>query len=103
MSDLDIITNLSNEPIRPPEYRSLDSILAEYPLLNTNSPTLFHLYLTYNDKCLSDAEKTSVEKVIEKLRMEQTFINRKNVEYMERHKVMNIDTINGEREPINKQ
>jgi len=94
MSDFDIISNLSSEPIRPVGYKTLNDVINEYPMLNLTSPTTYHLYLTFNDKFLSDEEKLKVEVVINKLKMEQTLINRENVAYMERHKVMNIDTIN---------
>lgn len=94
MSDLDIINTLSAEPIRPPEFKTLNDIITEYPLFDINSPTLYHLYLTFNNKYLSDDEKAKIEIVINKLRMEQTLTNRENIAYMERHKVMNVDTIN---------
>lgn len=94
MTDSDIINNLSSEPIRPPDFKSLNDIMLEYPLFGVTSPTTYHLYLTLNDKYLTDDEKAKIQLVIDKLKMEQTLINRENIAYMERHDVMDIETIN---------
>ena len=83
---MDIINSLADEPIRPPEFVSLESIINEIPNMSVTSPAAFALYLFYNDKWLSDDEKSQVEKVINKLKAERDAVTDKNIQYMERHK-----------------
>ena len=83
---MDIINSLADEPIRPPEFVSLETIITEIPNMTVSSPTAFVLYLYYNDKFLSDEEKEQVSKVIHKLKTERDAVTDKNVEYLERWK-----------------
>jgi|TARA_R110002050_G_scaffold205543_3_gene341268 hypothetical protein len=86
MNCQDIINSLADEPIRPPEFVSLETIITEIPNMTVSSPTAFVLYLYYNDKFLSDEEKEQVSKVIHKLKTERDAVTDKNVEYLERWK-----------------
>ena len=83
---MDIINSLADEPIRPPEFVSLESIISEVPHMSVSNPSAFALYLYYNSKWLSSQEKSQVERVIEKLRAERDAVTNKNIQYMERHK-----------------
>ncbi len=86
MTDIDIINSLADEPIRPPEFTSLDTIINEIPYMSVSNPATFYLYLHYNDQWLSDEEKAQVEKVIYKLKSERDAIVHKNINYLDRHK-----------------
>ena len=86
MTDMDIINSLADEPVRPPEFTSLETIIAEIPYMSVSNPATFYLYLHYNEKYLSEEEKAQVEKVIYKLKSERDAITDKNIEYLERHK-----------------
>ena len=86
MTDIDIINSLADEPIRPPEFTSLETIINEIPYMSVSNPTAFYLYLHYNDKWLSAEEKAQVEKVIYKLKAERDDVNNKNINYLERDK-----------------
>jgi len=86
MNSQDLINSLADEPIRPPEFVSLETIITEIPNMTVSSPTAFVLYLYYNDKFLSDEEKQQVNKVIHKLKTERDAVTDKNVEYLERWK-----------------
>ena len=83
---MDIINSLADEPIRPPEFVTLETIITEIPNMSVSNPTAFYLYLYYNDKFLSDEEKSQVEKVIHKLKTERDAITKKNIDYLERWK-----------------
>ena len=83
---MDIINSLADEPVRPPEFTSLETIIAEIPYMSVSNPATFYLYLHYNEKYLSEEEKAQVEKVIYKLKSERDAITDKNIEYLERHK-----------------
>ena len=63
MSDLDILNTIASEPIRPPE----------------------HISMYYNPH-LNDDEREKCEAIINKLKIERTKINERNIEYLERHK-----------------
>lgn len=86
MADMDIINSLADEPIRPPEFVSLETIITEIPNMSVSNPTAFYLYLYYNDKFLSDEEKSQIEKVIHKLKVQRDAVTQKNIEYLERWK-----------------
>ncbi len=86
MADMDIINSLADEPIRPPEFVSLETIITEIPNMSVSNPTAFYLYLYYNDKFLSDEEKSQIEKVINKLKVQRDAATQKNIEYLERWK-----------------
>ena len=83
---MDIINSLADEPIRPPEFVSLETIITEIPNMSVSNPTAFYLYLYYNDKFLSDEEKSQIEKVINKLKVQRDAATQKNIEYLERWK-----------------
>lgn len=86
MSDMDIINSIADEPARPPEFVSLETIINEIPNQSINNPGTFYLYLHHNKKWLTDEEVKTVEKVINKLKIERTSVNNKNIQYLERHK-----------------
>jgi hypothetical protein len=88
MSDLDIINSITASPERPPDHVSLEEIINSVPCMTLNNPATFALYLHYNDKHLEDDEKEKVNGIIEKLKLERSRINKKNIDYMERHKDM---------------
>jgi len=85
MSDLDIINSITAEPERPPEHVSLEEIINSVPCMALNNPATYALYLHYNDKHLDDGEKVKVNNIIEKMRRERSAINKKNIQYMEKH------------------
>ena len=64
---MDIINSLADEPIRPPEFVPLETIINEIPNMGVKNPTTFCLYLYYNKEFLTDVEKEKVEMVIIKL------------------------------------
>lgn len=47
-------------------------------------PATYALYLHYNPH-LDDDEREKVNAIIEKMRLERTQINNKNIQYMEKH------------------
>ena len=85
MSDLDILNTIASEPIRPPEHISLEQIINEIPTMDLKNPATYALYMYYNPH-LNDDEREKCEAIINKLKIERTKINEKNVEYLERHK-----------------
>jgi len=89
MADMNIINSLANEPIRPPEFVSLEAIINEIPNMSESNPAAFYLYLYYNDKLLTDEEKNQIEKVIHKLKTQRDAVTTKNIEYLERWKSKN--------------
>ena len=91
MSDLEIINSLTNEPVRPIEHVSLESIINTIPYMTLNNPATYALYLHYNKDHLEQDEVNKINMVIEKFRVERTNINKRNLEFMEKHK--NEDTI----------
>ena len=86
MGDLEIINSINTEPIRPPEHVSIDEIINSVPCMSLNNPATYSLYLYYNKTHLESDEKDMVNAVIEKLKLERSAINKKNIEYMNRHK-----------------
>ena len=84
MSDLDLITSIASEPIRPPEHVSLEQIINEIPNMTLECPATFALYLHYNPH-LEEGEREKVNNIIEKMRQERTQINKKNIQYMTKH------------------
>jgi|TARA_R100000081_G_C4813619_1_gene173060 hypothetical protein len=90
MSDLDIINSITASPVRPPEHVSLEEIINSVPCMELNNPATFALYLHYNEKHLEADEKKKVNGIIEKLKIERSAINRKNIQYMERHKMKEL-------------
>lgn len=87
---MDIINSLADEPIRPPEFISLETIISEVPYMSVNNPATFYLYLHYNEQYLTEDEKAQVEKVIHKLKIERDAITDKNINYLDRdkHKIL---------------
>jgi len=84
MSDKELFNKILSEPIRPHNFKSLEMILADYPILDVNNPMLYSLYLNFNEANLSDEEIEEVRCVIFKLKVQATVINKANVKYMER-------------------
>ena len=84
MSDKELFNKILNEPIRSPDFKSLEMILADYPILDVNNPMLYSLYLNFNEASLSEEEVEEVRCVIFKLKVQATVINKANVKYMER-------------------
>jgi len=84
MSDLELINSIASEPIRPPEHVSLEQIINEVPNMGLKCPATYALYLHYNPH-LDDGEREKVTAIIEKMRLERTQINNKNIQYMDRH------------------
>jgi len=84
MSDKELFNKILNEPIRSPDFKSLEMILADYPILDVNNPMLYSLYLNFNEANLSEEEVEEVRCVIFKLKVQATVINKANVKYMER-------------------
>lgn len=87
MSELDIITNISSEPVRPPSHITLEQIINEIPCMGYDNPTTYALYLHYNKDHLEQSEKDKVNLAIEKLKQERTLINQKNMKFMDDAKV----------------
>lgn len=86
MSDLDIINSLTNEPERPINHVTLEEIINSVPCMTLNNPATYALYLHYNKAHLLQDEVDKINIVIEKFRVERTNINKRNLEYMEKHK-----------------
>ena len=84
MSDLDLINSIASEPIRPPDHVSLEQIINEIPNMTLECPATFALYLHYNPH-LEEGEREKVNNIIEKMRLERTQINNKNIQFMEKH------------------
>tara|TARA_R110000782_G_scaffold128247_6_gene219851 strand:+ start:323 stop:640 length:318 start_codon:yes stop_codon:yes gene_type:complete len=84
MSEIDIINSIASEPIRPPEHVTLETIISDVPNMSLDNPATYALYMYYNPH-LGDDEKSKVEAIIEKFKVERQKINDKNKEYMERH------------------
>jgi len=84
MSDKELFNKILSEPIRSPDFKSLEMILADYPILDVNNPMLYSLYLNFNEANLSEEEVEEVRCVIFKLKVQATVINKANVKYMER-------------------
>ena len=74
---------------------SLAQIREMIPNLEYDDPTIYALYLKYNEDCLNEEEKALINATIEKYRAHQDDLNQKNIEYMERHLKCN-DTVNAE-------
>ena len=90
MSDLDIINSLTNEPVRPINHVSLEEIINSVPCMTLNNPATYALYLHYNQGHLDNDEVSKINMVIQKFRVERTNINKRNIEYMEKHKQVSI-------------
>jgi len=84
MSDFDLINSIASEPIRPPEHVSLEQIINEVPNMDLKTPATYALYLHYNPH-LDDGEREKVTAIIEKMRVERTQINKRNIDYMDKH------------------
>jgi hypothetical protein len=84
MSDKELFNKILSEPIRPPDFKSLEMILADYPILDETNPMLYALYLNFNEANLSEEEVEQVRCVIFKLKVQATVINKANIKYMER-------------------
>lgn len=83
---MDIINSIADEPIRPPEFVSLERIISEVPHMDVKSPATYALYLHYNSGFLTEEEVFQVERVINKLKTERDAVTDRNIQYMERHK-----------------
>jgi len=86
MSDKELFNKILSEPIRPADFKTLEMILADYPILDLKNPMLYALYLGMNEGHLSEEEIEEVRCVILKLKVQATVTNKANIEYMERHK-----------------
>ncbi len=86
MSDKELFNKILSEPIRPADFKTLEMILADYPILDLSNPMLYALYLGKNEGHLSEEEIEEVRCVILKLKVQATVTNKANIEYMERHK-----------------
>ena len=85
MNDKEIFDKILNEPERTIEFKSLEMILMEYPILDLENPALYQIYKNINKSNLSDEENLQLDAIILKLRIKQTNINKHNIEYLERH------------------
>ena len=85
MSDREFINKILSEPVRPPEFKSLEELMLEYPILDLKNPMLYQLYISCNDLYLSAEEIEEVRCVILKLKVQATVNDKANIEYMERH------------------
>jgi hypothetical protein len=81
-----ILDKILSEPDRAARFQSLEMILADYPLLDLDSPMLYQIYMNVNEGQISDEEKMQCNAVILKLKMKMTAVNKENIAYMERHK-----------------
>lgn len=84
MSDKDLFNKILSEPIRPADFKSLEMILADYPILDERNPMLYALYLNFNEDNLSEEEVEHIRCVIFKLKVQATVTNKANIKYMER-------------------
>ena len=85
MNDKEIFDKILNEPERTFEFKSLEMILMEYPILDLENPALYQIYKNINKSHLSEEENLQLDAVILKLRIRQSNINKQNIEYLERH------------------
>jgi len=85
MNDKEIFDKILNEPERKLEFKSLEMLLMEYPILDLENPALYQIYKNLNVSHLSEEENLQLDAIILKLRIKQTNINKQNVEYLERH------------------
>ena len=86
MSDSEMFNKILSEPIRPADFKTLEMIISEYPILDVTNPMLYALYMGMNEAHLSAEEIEEVRCVILKLKVQATVNNKANIEYMERHK-----------------
>jgi len=70
---LESIPDISQEVI------TLEHISQQYNITN-DDPMLYVLYLRFNETCISDEEKATIEKIIVKLQRNITIINNLNLE-----------------------
>jgi predicted neutral ceramidase superfamily lipid hydrolase len=70
---LESIPDISQELI------PLDQIAQQYNITN-DDPMLYVLYLRFNETCISNKEKETIEKIIVKLQRNITIINNINLE-----------------------
>ena len=91
MSDKELFNKILSEPIRPADFKTLEMILADYPILDLKNPMLYALYLGMNEGHLSEEEIEEVRCVILKLKVQATVTNKANIEYMERHKQEEVE------------
>tara|TARA_R110002050_G_scaffold37484_3_gene93034 strand:- start:1187 stop:1450 length:264 start_codon:yes stop_codon:yes gene_type:complete len=85
MADSEILNQILSEPIRPADFKTLEMILEEYPILDLKNPMLYQLYIGANEAHLSAEEIEEVRTVILKLKVQATVIHKANVGYMEKH------------------
>ena len=85
MSDSEILNQILSEPIRPPDFKTLEMILEDYPILDLKNPMLYQLYIGTNEAHLSAEEIEEVRTVILKLKVQSTVMNKANIGYMEKH------------------
>ena len=80
MADLDAI--LDTIPDRSCEDVSLEDIM-NIPGMAKDTVLPYHLYLSYNPR-LPECRKEKVRHIIERIRFNVDYINRRNLEYLER-------------------
>ena len=69
MNDKEIFDKILNEPERTLEFKSLEMILMEYPILDLENPALYQIYKNLNKSHLSDEENLQLDAIILKLRI----------------------------------
>ena len=85
MNDSEILKRVEQNIDKPIEAKSLEMLIAEYPLLTYETPALYQIYKNHNEAFLSAEEKTQLDGIILKLRMKQAEIDKRNIAYLERH------------------
>jgi len=85
MSDKELLNKILSEPVRPADFKSLEMIIEDYPILDVTNPMLYALYIGMNEDHLSEEEIEQVRCVILKLKVQATVNNKANIEYMEKH------------------
>lgn len=92
LEELDSILNSIPPAVEKENFVSFDEIQAIDPMFHKENPATYHLYLTYNGNILSDEEKEKVREIIHRLKCRQSMINKRNLEYMNRHLLCDTKT-----------
>ena len=77
MSDFDNILN--SIPDMSQELITLEQIAEQYKI-SKEDPMLYVLYLRFNETCIKDEERVTIEKIIVKLQRNITIMNNLNLE-----------------------
>ena len=86
MEDFDLIDRLTQDSqVEKPMLYSLERIMSDIPNLQQDDPMLYVLYKEYNKSLLTHEEHTKVNDLISILKQKQQSIDKKNIEYMEKH------------------